>query len=215
MQHEELNPWRNPLINKGTDDKPNWVSVASFCEDFADIDPDRSNKEPEGTPVTRESLLFYGYEDHAASLTAEELDKAGDPFYFIKGDFKLYDLGDVFYTDASTDPALKGGTKVTTMEQLAVIYEAWTGRVHTIHAPLQDTEPQATPGIVLPLNLTGANLIKAKLKGGPGDGMLISWPKMAVFYLLQVKTPTGKQEGHRYKRKAGTKKTFLYIGPVQ
>lgn len=200
-------------INIGTAETPNWIPVAEYCEQL--IDPDRSaTPEIVGEPVTRESLLFYGYTDYAASLTPEELDRSSDPFYFIKGNFKLYDLGDGFYTDASQEAGLKGGTKVLTMEQLAVIYEGHTNRVHTIYTPLEDTTPEFKPGVVLPLNAKNQNLIKAKLKGGPGDGEVIMWPKHASFYLLQS-TFKGKTEGHRYQRKPGTKKTFIYIGPVQ
>jgi hypothetical protein len=198
------------MINQGTEEKPDWISVASYCEQLVDNSP----AETEGTPVTRESLLLYGYTDYAASLAPEELEKEADPFYYIKGTFKLFDLGSGFYTDASTEPGLRGGARVHTMEQLAEVYEAWTGRLHTVHIPLEDTAPVLQAGLVLPSNPKSSNLIKIKLQGGPGDGQIIFWPKQASFYLLQS-SYKGKTEGHRYQRKPRCKKIFVYVGPTQ
>lgn len=170
---------------------------------------------PEGTPVTIENLLAFGYRDFAAEQSAMMLDMHPDPFYYYKGDFKVYDLGNEFYVNASQERELKGGARVETMEKLAEMYQIHTGRLHTPHQVLEDTapvEPTPKPGIVLPLK--SPNLIKAKLKGGPGDGEVVAWPKNAAFYIRQI-TVDGKVEGHRYKRKAGTKKTFLYIGVTE
>lgn len=166
------------------------------------------------TPVTVENLLAYGYLDFAASCSQEQLEMHPDPFYYNKGEFKVYDLGGDFYVDSSQELGLKGGTRVTSMEALADMYEHFTGRIHTRYEVLEDTVPdtEGKPGIVLPLK--SGTLIKAKLQGGPGNGVVVLWPKVARFYVHQIKV-NGKTEGHRYQRKANTKKTFLYIGPIQ
>lgn len=154
------------------------------------------------TPITKELLLAEGFKDFAASLSEQDLELQDDPFYFFKGDFKLYDVIDAFYYC---------GVRVSTMEQLRVIYERETGRLYTKYEALDDTAPVELDGVIIPPRLVKDGIIKAKLKGGPGDGKTVAWPAAASFYIYQYKEGVTTHAA-KYQRKKNRKTIFNYIG---
>lgn len=159
-----------------------------------------------GTPITRTLLLAEGFIDHVATLTEQQVEDADDPFYFSKGEFRLYDVVDDFYYM---------GTRIDSMERLRELYQAETGRIYTRHEVLEDTPAPDYHGPVIGPGMLKKGIIKARLKGGPGDGVTVSWPAVASFYIYQEKLPSGRTAGHRYQRPKNRKTIFKYIGPTE
>lgn len=167
---------------------------------------EEGNLEESKTPITRELLIKEGFIDHVTTLSEAQAEAEDDPFYFNKGKFKLYDVADEFYYM---------GTRIDTMERLRALYEAETGRIYTKYEVLEDTPAPDYSGPVLGPNAQKRGIIKARLKGGPGNGTTVLWPAVARFYIYQDKQPDGTTAGHRYQRPANRKTTFHYIGPTE
>lgn len=157
----------------------------------------------ETTLITKEWLTANGYLYKAEELTPEELEEHPDPFYYFKGEFRIYDVIDKFYVD---------GVAVDTTERLAYLYERYTGRIHSTATVLEDTIAPELKPVIGPVKV---GFVKAKLRGGPGDGITVKWPVVSAFFIYQTRNERGQQEGFRYRRKDGTKTIFLYAGPVQ
>jgi hypothetical protein len=155
--------------------------------------------------LTRDQLLAEGfiYQFDAMTASGQDPDEHDDPYYYFKGDFKIYDVIEDFY--------YRGG-KVYTLEQVKALYEAETGRNYTPSIVLPDSE---VPDYKFTGKTDAKKFVKAKLHGGPGDGLTVAWPRGVMFFVFEHKTDNGKKEAFRYRRKDGTKSVFLYAGPLQ
>lgn len=160
------------------------------------------------TPLSKELLLSEGFiykfdELIAQGVDLESPDAPEDPYYFYKGDFRIYDVIEDFYYN---------GGKVTTLEEIKALYEAETNRIYVPTVVLEDTAPVS---VLHTGKVDKSRFVKAKLTGGPGEGITVKWPRGLAFFVYQVKNDNGKTESFRYRRKAGTKTKFLYAGPLQ
>ncbi len=168
-------------------------------------------KQP-GTPITREALLAEGFISRAEELPESELEKETDPFYYYKGDFRLYDQLDEFYYVTGQSDTGKTGRRIEDMESLRQVYQHETGRIYTKYEVLTDTTPADLPDA---RNLTIAKgFRKIKLIGGPAHGKTAVWPAVASFFIYQYVGEGGRTEGAKYQRKPGTKTLFNYAGPT-
>lgn len=149
----------------------------------------------EGTPLTREILTDLGFTWKLGELTAEEIEAHDDPFYWYKGPVKVYEVIDDFYVSES---------KVQTKEQLILMYEDISNRELTKEPTPEDTEPADLTTV----KLVRAGMVKARMRGGPGDGKTFIYPKGLHFFIHQVKDATGSTHAHKYARKKGTKTIF-------
>ena len=167
--------------------------------------------QPEGTPVTREALLAEGFKCFYDECTPEQLEKSIDPFFYYKGEFRIYDQLDEFYIVTGSNPDGKSGRRVETMERVKTEYEEATGRVYTKYEVLEDTAP-------IDLDVRAFTISKGfrkiRLHGGPGNGKTAVWPAVASFFIYQYTGENGRTEGARYQRKPGTKLKFMYVGPT-
>lgn len=158
---------------------------------------DKSN-ENRIVELTPEILTELGFRWKLDELSEEEIEKADDPFYWYKGEAKIFEVINDFYT-------AEGG-KLFTPDQVKAYYEEVTGRQYTAHPMPEDTVPTDLP--VNPKAI-GANLIKGRMKDGPGKGKVFLYPKGCPFFVYQVKEG-GKTAAYKYQKKRGTKTIFLY-----
>jgi hypothetical protein len=157
------------------------------------------------TPITVAALLADGfvYKFDEIRLAGADPDEHDDPYYYYKGEFRVYDVIQDFYVH---------GHRITSMEKIRELYEAETGRrFNTFYVP-EDTAPAE-------VNFTGTvdknRFVKAKLRGGPGEGLTVKWPLNMPAFIYQTKSADGVTESFRYLRKKRTKGVFQYAGPVQ
>jgi hypothetical protein len=168
-----------------------------------------------GIPLTHEVLREEGFLFKAEELSQEELNAHSDPFYYYKGEFRVYDVAGDFYVKP---PGRESGTgtRIQTLEALQEAYIDFMGRTYTKYAVVEDTPPPDYEA--LPAKSYDAKLIgQIKLVGGPGDGVLTIWPKAASFFIYQTTKVVGGRvmsEGWEYKRKEDDKTVFEYIGPT-
>lgn len=155
--------------------------------------------------LTREQLITEGflYQFDLMVAAGEDPDKHDDPYYYFKGEFRIYDVVEDFYYQ---------GAKVYTLEQVKELYEAETGRIYVPTIVLADT---SVPDYTYNKKVDPDKFLKAKLRGGPGDGLTVKWPRGLTFFVYEMVNDKGKKESFRYRRKLGAKYVFLYAGPLQ
>lgn len=160
------------------------------------------------TLITSERLKAEGFKYKLDELTEDEAIAHSDPYYFYKGDFKLYDVIDKYHYGAAV---------VKTMEQLRELYQQETGRLYTKYEVLDDTAaPDLTAADSVYITPVQAKKVqKIKLQGGPGDGKTAIWPRRVGTYLYQETLSSGKTVGHRYVLKKGRKAVYVYVGPTE
>lgn len=159
--------------------------------------------EDSGTPITHEKLIAEGFVYYPETVDKDTLDKKDDPFYYFKGPYRLYEVGDWFYS---------GTTRIKSMEHLKDHYTEETGRTYT-KAPMPEDTPPPDLSAVSPGKRKKIHRIR--LVGGPGDGQLLMWPKGMPFFLYQEILPSQRVQGHRYKLKPKTKKVYVYDRPTE
>lgn len=156
--------------------------------------------------LSQEFLQQHLTDEQIKLLSPRERDDFRDPFYFYKGNFRIYDVVKEFY--------LANGAKIFTMAQVRKCYEEYTGNPYQDHFVPADTDP-------VNVEYTGSaeglskGIQKISLRGGPGDGLTLLWPKVANFYIHQVLDEKGKSEIHRYVRKEGARSVYDYHGYAQ
>lgn len=168
-----------------------------------------------GVPLTAEVLVAEGFRYKAEELSTEELNAHNDPFYYYKGEFRVYEVMEDFYI--KTPGKETGvGTKVQTLEALQEAYISFMGRPYKKEILVEDTLP---PDYEAPPAQTNSKLamVEIILEGGPGDGVKVLWPKVASFFIFQTTKIVGSRmmpEGWEYKRKKDNPLIFEYSGPT-
>lgn len=169
-----------------------------------------------GTPLTHEIMRQEGFLYKLDELTSEQVDDHSDPFYYYKGEFRVYDVMDEFYIRPFGREHIATGTRVQTLEALQEAYIDFIGRSYTKNIVVEDTPIPTYED--LPSNVkVPAGFVKAKLMGGPGAGMVIKWPAVATFFIYQTEETIGNRKvksSWQYKKRKNCKTLFDYVGPI-
>lgn len=169
-----------------------------------------------GTTLTHDVLKAEGFRYKLDELEGDDLSKHPDPFYYYKGEFRIYDVMDDFYIRT---PGVAGaGMRVQSLEALQEAYIDFMGRRYSKEEIPEDSEvPNYDDAHKALQGMQGEDYTKIKLIGGPGNGKTIIWPAFANAFVYQTSEVVGGRtikHGFKYEKRKGRKTMYDYVGPT-